>query len=128
MDTRADRTRSFSKNKGSRGRVTTTTPAKDTDKQRKEGRCFHCDKQGHISQNCPKKKKEETKARKAETEDSDQESDAESAEEVDDMKEDIKNFTHTVSLLRKTMTEENKMELFREMMKGEDGDTSESGF
>ena len=77
MDTRADRTHSFNSNRGSKGRVTTTTPAKDTDKQYKEGCCFHCDKQGHISRNCPKKK-EETKACKAETEDSNHESEAES--------------------------------------------------
>ena len=128
MDTRADRTRSFSRNKGSRGRATTTTPAKDTDKQRKEGHCFHCDKQGHISRNCPKKKKEETKARKAETENSDQESDAESIDEAEDKNEDIKTFSNAVALLRKTMTEEEKMELFREMIKDEEGVLSESGF
>ena len=124
MDTRADRTRSFSRNKGSRGRATTTTPVKDTDKQRKEGRCFHCNKQGHISRNCPKKKKEETKARKAETENSDQESDAESANEA----EDTKSFGNAIALLRKTMTEEEKMEFIQEVMTDEDGVLSGSGF
>ena len=126
MDTRADRTHSFNKNKGSRGRVTTTTPAKDTNKQCKEGCCFHCDKQGHISQNCPKKKKEETKACKAETENSDQESEAELTEEEEDLKE----FGRTVSHLRKAMTDQEKMELILGAIKGEgdDGDISESGF
>ncbi len=28
----------------------------DKEKYRKEGRCFECDKQGHITRNCPSKK------------------------------------------------------------------------
>ena len=40
------------------------------DTQRKEGRCFNCNKQGHISRNCPNKKKDKApvKARAADTE------------------------------------------------------------
>ena len=127
MDTRADRTRSFNRNKGSRGRVTATTPAKDTDKQRKEGHCFHCDKQGHISRNCPKKKKEETKARKAETEDSDQESKAGSVSESAGDK-----FGCAVTYLRRTMSKEGKMNFILKAIEadkaGDDGDKSELGF
>ena len=71
---------------------------------------------------------DKTKARKAETENSDQESEAESADEVDDLKEDLKNFSRTAARLRKTMTEEEKMELVHEMLKDEDSVLSESGF
>ena len=127
MDTRADRTHSFNRNRGSRGRVTTTTPAKDTDKQCKEGHCFHCDKQGHISRNCPKKKKEDVKAHKAETENSDQENEAESAEESDNER-----FGCAVSYLRRTMSEEEKMEFILGAIEndkaGDNGDKSKSGF
>ena len=69
MDTRADRTRSYFKNKGSKGRASTTK--EDPDKQRQEGRCFTCNKQGHLAKNCPDKPwkdKGKVKARTAETE------------------------------------------------------------
>ena len=127
MDTRADRTCSFNRNKGSKGRVTTTTPAKDTDKQRKEGCCFHCNKQGHISRNCLKKKKEDTKARKAETEDSGQESEAESAYESAG-----EEFGHAVIRLGRSMSEEGKMKFILNAIEadkaGDDGDKSKSSF
>jgi len=76
MDTRADRFRS--KKNSARGRTTTTTP-KDKDKQHAEGRCYTCNKQGHMSRNCPEdkgkpKKDKASKSRKAETEDSGDES------------------------------------------------------
>ena len=69
MDTCADRTRSYFKNKGSKGRASTTK--EDPDKQRQEGRCFTCNKQGHLARNCPNKPwkdKGKVKARTAETE------------------------------------------------------------
>ena len=53
MDTRADRTRSYFRNKGSKGRTGTTK--EDPDKQRQDGRCFTCNKQGHLAKNCPDK-------------------------------------------------------------------------
>jgi N-acetylmuramoyl-L-alanine amidase CwlA len=92
MDTRADRSRSWNK-KGTKGRVSATapsTPPKDTEKQRAEGRCFNCNKQGHISRNCPDKNKGKPKtpnkptvqARKIKTENS--RSDADSEPEADD--------------------------------------------
>jgi hypothetical protein len=92
MDTRADRSRSWNKNKGTKGRVSATAPStssKDTEKQRAEGHCFNCNKQGHISRNCPDKKdkskmpiKPRVQAHKAETENS--RSDADSEPEADD--------------------------------------------
>jgi hypothetical protein len=67
-------TRSRSKFKRTRGRVTTTEKP-DTETQRKEGRCFSCNQQGHLSKNCPNKEGQKRKApikgRTAETEASD---------------------------------------------------------
>jgi hypothetical protein len=91
MDTRADRSRSWNRNKGTKGCVSATapsTPSKDTKKQHMEGRCFNCNKQGHISRNCPDKKdkpktpnKPRVQVRKIETENS--RSDADSEPEAD---------------------------------------------
>ena len=55
----------------------------DPETQRKEGRCFTCNQQGHLAHNCPKKPKEKkqtppTKGRKAKAEDSKSKSDDES--------------------------------------------------
>ena len=72
MDTRADRTRSYSRNNGSKGRASTTK--EDPDKQHQEGRCFTCNKQGHLAKNCPNKPwkdKGKVKARSTETDDRD---------------------------------------------------------
>ena len=69
MDTRADRTHSYFKNKGSKVRASTTK--EDPDKQRQEGHCFTCNKQGHLARNCPDKPwkdKGKVKACTAETE------------------------------------------------------------
>ena len=51
MDTRANRNRSANKNCWTQGRTSTTTP-KDVEQLCKEGHCFTCNKQGHISWNC----------------------------------------------------------------------------
>ena len=69
MDTRADRTHSYIRNRGSKGRASTTK--EDPDKQRQEGCCFTCNKQGHLARNCPDKPwkdKGKVKACTAETE------------------------------------------------------------
>jgi hypothetical protein len=67
MDTSA---RSRSKFQRIKGRTGTTKL--DPDTQRKEGRCFHCNRQGHVSRNCldksdssSKKKKTPSKGRAA---------------------------------------------------------------
>ena len=54
MDTRADRNRLANRNHRTQGRASATAP-KDVDQQCAEGRCFTCNKQGHISRNCPDK-------------------------------------------------------------------------
>ena len=72
MDTHADRTRSYFRNNGSKGRAGTTK--EDPDKQRQEGCCFTCNKQGHLARNCPDKPwkdKGKVKARSAKTDDRD---------------------------------------------------------
>jgi hypothetical protein len=88
MDTSA---RFRSKFQRTKGRTGTTKP--DPDTQRKEGRCFHCNKQGHVSRNCPdrsesnsKKKKTSIKGRTAKSSRSTFSSDADdssSGEETD---------------------------------------------
>jgi hypothetical protein len=57
MDTSA---RSRSKFQRTKGRTGTTK----TDTQRKEGRCFHCNKQGHESRNCPNRRDPNSKKKK----------------------------------------------------------------
>jgi hypothetical protein len=123
MDTRTDRNRSWNQNKGTRGRVSATAPAtsKDTEKQRAEGRCFTCNKQGHIARNCPDKKdkpkmpnKPKAQARKVETEVSG--SDADSEPEVDDPNSFIKCI--------RALKEGHKLEIMRMAIaadKGEEG-------
>jgi hypothetical protein len=59
MDTSA---RSRSKFQRTKGRTGTTKP--DPDTQHKEGRCFHCNKQGHISRNCPDRSESDSKKKK----------------------------------------------------------------
>ena len=88
MDTRADRSRSNNnRNQRTKGHAGTTDPDKDIEKLRKEGRCFTCNKQGHISRNCPDKAKNKNKApvkaRIAETEESSEEIKSETSEPPD---------------------------------------------
>jgi hypothetical protein len=59
MDTSA---RSRSKCQRTKGRTGTTKP--DPDTQRKEGHCFHCNRQGHVSRNCPDKRDPNSKKKK----------------------------------------------------------------
>ena len=80
MDTRADRSHSYSRNKGSKGCASATK--EDPETQHREGRCFTCNKQGHLARNCLDKptktsEKGKVKARTAETEPVDSEDEAE---------------------------------------------------
>ena len=82
MDMSVGRSRSFKpKTQGHTANVT----ADAAEIQRKEGRCFTCNKQGHISKNCPDKQKKKDKALvkacKAETKDSGAKGDGESSDE-----------------------------------------------
>ena len=116
MDTRVDRSRNNNRGQKIRGRVAATeTPDKDT--QRKEGRCFTCNKQGHVSKICPDKKgksKAPVKARIAETE---EESDNDNITEPDN--------NQPITLdqyikLGKTLKEEDKITLIRRAVIAQD--------
>jgi hypothetical protein len=112
MDTRADRSRSYNRNKGTRGRASTT---EDTQKQRAEGRCFTCNKQGHISRNCPDKppkKKSQVKAKKAETSDQDSDSKTEDPKPMD---------LDTYVRLGKSLPEGTKIAIIRKAIEAEQG-------
>jgi hypothetical protein len=112
MDTRADRSRSYNRNKGTRGRASTT---EDTQKQRAEGRCFTCNKQGHISRNCPdktQKKKSQVKAKKAETSDQDSDSETEDPKPMD---------LDTYVRLGKSLPEDTKIAIIRKAIEAEQG-------
>ena len=79
MDMSVGKSRSFKpKTQGCTANVT----ADAAEVQCKEGCCFTCNKQGHISKNCPDKQKKKdkalVKAHKAETEDSGAEDDGKS--------------------------------------------------
>ena len=77
MDTHADRTHSYFRNNGSKGHASNTK--EDPDKQRQEGHCFTCNKQGHLARNCPNKPwkdKGKVKARTAETKTGDSDNNA----------------------------------------------------
>ena len=108
MDTSADRARA---RKGFKARGTTT---EDTIlKQRKEGRCFFCEKQGHIARNCPKKK---SSGKQAEVEeDSDEEEPTESKAE-------------SIIRLGRTMKEEDKIALLQLAMNAEKAGPEEQDF
>ena len=54
MEMWADRNRLANRNRRTQGRASATAP-KDVEQQHAEGCCFTCNKQGHISQNCPDK-------------------------------------------------------------------------
>jgi hypothetical protein len=123
MDTHADINQSWNRNKGTRGRVSTTAPAtsKDTEKQCAEGRCFTCNRQGHIARDCPNKKdkpkmpnKPKAQARKVEAEVNESDADVES--EADDPDSFIKR--------ARALKEDHKLEIRRMAItadKGEEG-------
>jgi hypothetical protein len=122
MDTRADRSRSFNRNKfrGSKGRTTITK--EDPETQRKEGRCYSCNKQGHIARNCPAKAspdKGKVKARSAATE-------AESSDEEPPSFE-TEGGIKTIIRRGRALNEERKLDIVRmiaedENMEGDDQD------
>ena len=115
MDTRADRSRSYSRNKGSKGRVSSTK--EDPETQRREGCCFTCNKQGHLSRNCPDKsaktsERGKVKARNAETKPVDSESEAEPQDE-----DKAKTFVR----LARSMKEEEKIDFLMRVIEADKG-------
>ena len=120
MDTRADRSCSYSKNKGSKGRISSTQ--EDPDKQRQEGRCFTCNKQGHLARNCPDKPtktsdKGKVKARTAETEPLDSEYEAEP--------QNKEGRATAVIRLARSMNEEEKINFLMQVIEADKGTEGE---
>ena len=116
MDTRADRSRSYTRNKGSEGRASTTK--EDPETQRREGRCFTCNKQGHLARNCPDKPiktsdKGRVKARTAETEPVDSEDEAEP--------QTIEEKAKAVIRLGRSMKEEEKIDFLMKVIAADKG-------
>ena len=115
MDTRADRSRSYFKNKGSKGRASST---QDPETQHKEGRCFTCNKQGHLARNCPDKPtknsdKGKVKARAAETEPVDSEDEAKP--------QTIEEKAKAVIRLGRSMKEEEKIDFLMRVIEADKG-------
>ena len=115
-DTRADRSRSYFWNKGSKGRVSSTK--EDPETQRREGRCFTCNKQGHLAWNCPNKPtktsdKGKVKARSAETDPVDSE------DEVEPQITEDK--TKAVVRLARSMNEEEKIDFLMRVIEADKG-------
>ena len=116
MDTRADRSRSYPRNKGSKGRVSSTK--EDPEKQRQEGRCFTCNRQGHLSRNCPDKAaktsdKGKVKARNAETEPVNSKNEAEPQNDGNKAK--------AVVRLARSMNEEEKIKFLMQVIEADKG-------
>jgi hypothetical protein len=127
LDTRADRSRVFNKNCRTKGRVGTTT-TDPIEKQRKEGRCFTCGKQGHIARVCPDKDKDKkgkapVKSRKAQTEDSGAEGNGETSDE-----EGITSPAVAYVHLGKLMKEGNKLSILKMAVDAEQGKEVELDF
>ena len=117
MDTRAGRSRAnTNRNQCTKGCAGTTDPNEDIKKLRKEGCCFTCNKQGHISRNCPNKAKNETKtpvkARITETEESDEETKSETSEPLD---------WDAYVCLGRTLKESDKLTIIRKAAEVEQG-------
>jgi hypothetical protein len=122
MDTRADRFRAQKKSWKTQGRASVTTTTPTTDQQRKEGRCYTCNKQGHIARNCPDKKKKDkvpVKARKGETEDS-------GADDEVSATEDETPSVDAFVRLGQSMKEKDKIALIRAAIEAEEGKEGEN--
>ena len=116
MDTRANRSHSYFKNKGSKGRTSSTK--EDPETQHREGCCFTCNKQGHLAQNCSDKPaktsdKGKVKARTAESEPMDSEDKAKP--------QTIEEKVRAVIQLGRSMKEEEKIDFLMRVIKADKG-------
>ena len=116
MDTHTDRSHSYSRNKGSKGRASSTK--EDPETQRREGCCFTCNKQGHLAQNCLDKPaktldKGKVKARIAKTEPIDSEDEAEP--------QTIEEKAKAVIQLGRSMKEEEKIDFLMRVIEADKG-------
>jgi hypothetical protein len=115
MDTHANRSCSFYRNKtkGSKGHSTTTE--EDIETLCNEGQCYSCKKQGHLAQNCPAKPKTfnkgKAKACTAEAKASDAEDNSDSLDDEKTLKAFVKR--------GREMSEEKKLSLLSYIAKGE---------
>ena len=117
MDTQADRSRSNNnRNQCTKRHAETTDSDKDIKKLWKEGRWITCNKQGHLSRNCPDKAKNKTKAsveaRIAETEESEEETKLETTKPLD---------WDAYVCLGKTLKESDKLTIIRKAAEVEQG-------
>ena len=121
MDTSA-RNRSFQKKKKTQARLATASDIEEN--QRREGRCFTCNKQGHLSKNCPDKKEKKpqgktpTKARITETEDDSTEEES-SKEESDD------DWAETFIKKARAGLEKGKLRILQKAIKAQQGEALE---
>ena len=121
MDTSA-RNRSYSQKKKTQARLTTTSDIEET--QRKDGRCFNCNKQGHLSQNCPDKEKKKPKGKTphkaciAETAD-------DSAEEESSKEESEDDWAETFIKKARAGLEKGKLHILQKAIKAQQGEASE---
>jgi hypothetical protein len=119
MDTSARFRSKFQRTKGCTG---TTKP--DPDTQRKEGRCFHCNKQGHVSRNCPdrsesdsKKKKTSIKGRTAKSNRSTFSSDADDSSSGEETDNEVDSFIKQAKALKT----ENQLHILQMAIEAERG-------
>ena len=124
MDTSA-RNRSFQKKKKTQARLATASEIEEN--QRREGRCFTCNKQGHLSKNCPDKKEKKpkgkapAKARIAETEDDSAEEEEESSKEESD-----DDWAETFIKKARAGPEKGKLRILQKAIKAQQGEAPES--
>ena len=124
MDTSA-RNRSFQKKKKTQARLATASDIEEN--QRREGCCFTCNKQGHLSKNCPDKKEKKpkgktpAKVRIAETEDDSTEEEEESSKEESD-----DDWAETFIKKARAGPEKGKLRILQKAIKAQQGEAPES--
>ena len=101
------------------------TTTEDPETQRQQGRCFTCNRQGHLARNCPKKPKEKkqtppTKGRKAKAEDSNSDTESDNSS-IHGASATVKWDKDKFLKLAKVAPEEDKVELIKWAADGEEG-------